>query len=82
MKCLGITVKVSKAFATNKYDCRSWNTKGIIGVKELLWPTNVKYLRLPTHHGHYTYVCTVSQINGMNTENNICLPNKEYISGH
>ena len=35
-----------------------------------------------TLHGHYTHVCTVSKVIGINTENKICLPNKEYIHGH
>ena len=35
-----------------------------------------------TCYGHYTHVCRVSRVIGINTENKICLPNKEYISGH
>ena len=31
---------------------------------------------------HYTHVCTVSKVIGINTENEICLPNKQYISVH
>ena len=34
VKCLWITVKTSKAFTKNKYDCQTWSTKGIIDVKE------------------------------------------------
>ena len=35
-----------------------------------------------TLHGYYTYMCTISKIIGINTENQICLPNKEYLTGH
>ena len=28
------------------YDCQTWNTKGIIDVKEQIWNINVKCLRL------------------------------------
>ena len=31
-------------------------------------------------HGHDIHVCTVSKVIGINTENKICLPNKEYLS--
>ena len=31
---------------------------------------------------HYTQVFAVSKVTGMNTENKICLPNKEYTSVH
>ena len=33
-----------------------------------------------TLHGYDTLVCTVSKIIGINTENKICLPSKEYIN--
>ena len=39
-----------------------------MGVKEQRWPTDVKYLRLSTLHGHYTHVCTVSKVVGIHTE--------------
>ena len=29
-----------------------------------------------TLHGHYTYMCIVSKVIGINTEKKICLPNK------
>ena len=32
-------------------------------------------------HGHYTLVFTVLKVTDIDTEK-ICLPNKEYISGH
>ena len=35
-----------------------------------------------TLHGHYTHVCTVSKVVVINTENKICLPNKEYKNVH
>ena len=35
-----------------------------------------------TPNGYYTYDCTVSKVIGINTENKICLKNKEYISVH
>ena len=33
-------------------------------------------------YGQCIHVCTVSKVTGINTENNICLPSKKYISGH
>ena len=29
-----------------------------------------------------TYVCTISDVTGINKEKSICLPTKEYRSGH
>ena len=46
VKCLLIAVKPSKA--KTKYDFQTRNTEGIIDVKEQIWLTNVKYLRLST----------------------------------
>ena len=75
--------KYFKGFYKNKYDCQMWNTKGIIDVKEQIWLTDVKYLRLSTHHRYYTNACTVSQVISINKKTKqICLPNKEYISGY
>ena len=51
-----------------KYDCQTWNTKGTINVKEQIWLTNVKYLRLSTLYGHYTHMCTVSNVIGISAE--------------
>ena len=51
-------------------------------MKEKIWFTNIKYLRISTLHGHYTYVCSVSKVIGVKMENKIYLPNKEYISVH
>ena len=31
-----------------KYNWQTWDTKGIIDVKEEIWFTNIKYLRLST----------------------------------
>ena len=30
----------------NKYDYQTWNTKGIMDMKEQIWLKNLKYLRL------------------------------------
>ena len=35
-----------------------------------------------TLHGHYKHACTVSRVINIYKENKICLPHKEYISGH
>ena len=32
----------------NKYDCKYWNTKGVIDVDEQIWLTNEKYFSLST----------------------------------
>ena len=45
-------------------------------VKEQIWPTSVKYLRLSTFYGHYTHVYTVSKIIDVSTENKLCLTSK------
>ena len=50
-------------------------------MKEQIWFANVKYLRLSTLHAHYTHVCIVSKVFGINTENKTCPPSKEYING-
>ena len=59
-----------------------------VNVKEQMWNTNVKYLRLSTEHFlgignlyRYTYV-TILKVAGISKENEICLPNKESVSGH
>ena len=40
MSC--IIVETSKSFAKNKYDCQTWNTKGIIDMKEQIWLMHMK----------------------------------------
>ena len=51
-------------------------------MKEQIWFTNVKYLRLLAEHFMgisicmYTHVCTISKDIGMNKEREICLPNR------
>ena len=50
-------------------------------MKEQVELTNVKCLRLEMLHGHYTHVCGVSQVIGINKETK-CVLNKENISGH
>ena len=32
-----------------------------------------------TLHGHYTHLCTVSKVTGINTENKMCLANNKTI---
>ena len=51
-------------------------------MKEKEWLTNVKYLRLSTLYWTFTDVFGVLKAIGINAENKMCLPNKEYISGH
>ena len=56
-------------------------------MKEQLLLTNVKYLRLSTEHlMHisilYICMCTILKNIGINKEKEMCLPNKESISGH
>ena len=55
----------------------------VIDVKEQTWLTNLKYLRLSTEYFMgIIYMCTMSKVNGIYTENKICLSNKEYIGSH
>ena len=51
-------------------------------MKEQIYLTNVKYLKavnLTLHH-HYTHMCTVSKVIGINTGNQMFLSTKEYIN--
>ena len=64
------------AFVKKKYDCKTWNTKGIIDVKEHIWLTNVEYLKLSVSlHGHlyfvYIHICTFLTDIGTNKEKEI-----------
>ena len=43
----------------------------VLDVKEQIWLTNVKYLRLLTLHEHYTHVYTASNVIGINTDKNV-----------
>ena len=64
------------------------DTEGIIDMKEHIWNTNIKYLRLSLNTSWalvfcvHTFWCTISKVVGKNKKIDICLPNKEYISGH
>ena len=82
VKCFMKYSKNFKGIARNKYDSSKWNTKGIIDVKEQIWFTNVKYLKLSALYGHYMHACIFSKVICINAENKVCLPNKEYISVH
>ena len=58
--------------------------KGIIDVKKnQVWLKNVKYLRLSAlPFMAIIHICVQSKVIGMNTENKIDMPSKEYTSVH
>ena len=62
--------------------------KEIIDVKEQIWLANIDCLWLLLNTSWLlvfyvdTHWCTISKVIDVNKEKEICLPNKEYISGH
>ena len=57
-------------------------------MKEQIWLPDVKYLGLSLNtllllvFGIDMHRCTITRVIGINKEIELCLPNKEYISGH
>ena len=67
-----------------RYDCQTQNSKGIIDVKEHIWLTNVKYLRLLMLHGIsilYMYTCVPFQktLTQIRKKEYFCQTRKPYV---
>ena len=54
----------------------------ICEITDMAYKCNIFLTVNLTFHGCYTYMCTVSIVIGINTENKIYLPNKEYTTVH
>ena len=78
--------KLIRHLQKNKYDCPTWNTKGIIDVKKQIWLTKILEAVNLTFMGLvfciYKTVYIISKDIGINKEREICLPSNESISGH
>ena len=46
----------------NKYDCQTWNTKGIVDVKKQIWLIIIYWAVNLTLHGHYAHVCIILKV--------------------
>ena len=81
VKCLSIAVETSQASSKNKCYFQTWNTTGIIDVKEQIWLANIKHF-MGISILLYIHMCKISKAICRHKGKEMCQSNKKYISGH